>query len=295
MGDFTLTVLDIPNVGHGVGLALVLQTPGGRTYLYDTGCGYPEGDGWAGDHNTGRDLIAPFLAARGIAELDGVIISHAHYDHFGGLIWLADHFAIRRLIDNGYVFTGSRDDHYNTELQHYERLRAAFAGRPGAYQAVTAGATLDLDPDLTVQVVAPPAEYFSDPGAGTHEDWNPAAHYLLNSNSLGLRVQHGEVAFLLPGDIEKGDQARFLLPSLPPGALRCDVMVAPGHGLHTHPDFVAATQPRLVAASLFADWLGSCTACGEFERVGAEVYVTGRDGTVQIVSDGTTWTMTTGT
>lgn len=54
-GLFQLTVLDIPDVGRGVGLALILQTPTGGTWLYDTGNGYPEGDGWVADCNTGRD------------------------------------------------------------------------------------------------------------------------------------------------------------------------------------------------------------------------------------------------
>jgi len=289
MPPFTLTVLDVPDVGHGVGLALVLQTPTGKTILYDTGCGYPEGDDYAAGHNSGRDLIAPWLAARGIAELDAVIISHAHYDHFGGLIWLVDNVPIRQLIDTGYTFTGEADDHYNQELARYEELRALFQARPGAYQAALAGDVLDLDPELEVEVVAPPAGFFSDAGSESHENWNPAAHYMLNSNSLMLRLQHGDVAFLLPGDIEKDDQARHLLPSLPEGKLKCDVLVAPGHGLHTHPDFVAATRPQVVAASLFARWLSSCSAIEGFEGIGAQVFVTGRDGHIEIVSDGHTY------
>jgi len=295
MGHFTLTVLNVPDVGHGVGLALVLQTPTGKTILYDTGCGYPEGGDYAAGHSSGRDLIAPWLAARGISELDVVIISHAHYDHFGGLIWLVDHMPIHRLIDSGYVFGGQADAHYSTELGHYERLRAVFQARPGAYQAAVTGDMLDLDPELEVEVTAPPAGFFADPGAGSHQDWNPAAHYMLNSNSLGLRLRHGDVVFQLPGDIEKDDQARHLIPSLPPGKLRCDVLVAPGHGLHTHPDFVAATQPQVVVASLFPRWLESCSAVEGFEAIGARVYVTGRDGHVAITSDGTAWTATAGT
>ncbi|OGV72722.1 MAG: hypothetical protein A3K19_02795 [Lentisphaerae bacterium RIFOXYB12_FULL_65_16] len=44
MSNFILTVLNVPDVGHGVGLAVVLQTPTGKTILYDTGCGYHRTD-----------------------------------------------------------------------------------------------------------------------------------------------------------------------------------------------------------------------------------------------------------
>ena len=143
---FVLTVLDIPDIGRGVGLAIVLQTPGGRTYLYDTGTGYPAPGGWASDQNTGRDLIAPFLRERSIDALDGVIISHAHYDHFGGLLWLVDQIPIAKLIDSGYEFRGEADAHYSRELADYVEIRERFRQRPGAYQAVCAGQTLDLRP-----------------------------------------------------------------------------------------------------------------------------------------------------
>ncbi|MBP8954306.1 MAG: hypothetical protein KBI47_18055 [Armatimonadetes bacterium] len=52
-GTFTLTVLNIPDIDRGVGLAIILQTSGGSTVLYDTGTGYPEGDGWQGGWNRG--------------------------------------------------------------------------------------------------------------------------------------------------------------------------------------------------------------------------------------------------
>lgn len=283
---FSVTMLDIPDIERGVGLALVLQTPGGCTYLYDTGSGYPVGDGWEHDHNSGRDLIMPWLEARGISEVDGVIISHAHYDHFGGLLWLVDHLPIRWLIDSGYEFGGVANDHYRKELADYEGLRRSFQAKADGYQAATAGARLELDQELHVEVIAPPAGFFQDPQIADRADWNPAAHYLLNSNSVMLRIQHGDVVLLLPGDIEREDQARLLLPSVAPGKLKSDVLIAPGHGLHTHPDFVAVTRPTLVAVSLFGRWLGACTACEEFEAIGAEVHVTGRDGEITIVSDG---------
>ncbi len=63
-GKFTLTVLNIPDIQRGAGTAIVMRTPSGKTWLYDTGSAYPErlsSDGWVANFNTGRDLIAPFL------------------------------------------------------------------------------------------------------------------------------------------------------------------------------------------------------------------------------------------
>lgn len=99
-GTFILTCLEIPDVQRGAGLAIVLQLPSGKTCLYDTGSAYPDAssaDGWQASFNAGRDLIVPFLAKAGIKEIDTVFISHAHYDHFGGLMWLKDHFPIKKL------------------------------------------------------------------------------------------------------------------------------------------------------------------------------------------------------
>lgn len=292
-GNFTMTVLNVPDIDRGVGLALILQLPNGQTWLYDTGNGYPEGDGWQSDCNTGRDQIAPFLSEHGIESLDGVIISHAHYDHFGGLLWLVENVPIGRLIDAGYSFTGERDDHYNTELADYDRVRDLFRSRPGAYQAALAGDILDLDPALQIEVIAPPHGYFQRDSSIEHPDWNPAAHFMLNTNSLMLRITHGDVVFVLPGDIELQDQSALLMRAVAPEKLRCDVLVAPGHGLHTAPEFAEASRPKLTIVSLIKRWLGSCSACEIFTAVGSEVLVTGVVGDVQVTSDGQRYEVTT--
>lgn len=153
------TCLEIRDVNRGAGLAVVIETPGGKTYLYDTGNGYPEGVGWAADYNAGRDTILPYLKRRGISSVDGVIISHAHYDHFGGLLWLAEHFPVARLYDAGYKFQGESSTAYSEELAAYDRLRDKFKARPGVYVEAHTGDHLEFDSQLEIEVTAP-AERF---------------------------------------------------------------------------------------------------------------------------------------
>ncbi len=93
LGGWILAVVPIPPstleadvlaVGHG--LAVVIQTPGGPSLLYD--CGR------MGDPSVGRRIIAPALWSRGITRIDEVVLSHADQDHFNGLSDLLDRFAV---------------------------------------------------------------------------------------------------------------------------------------------------------------------------------------------------------
>lgn len=288
-GKFTLTCLDLPDIQRGAGLALVLQTPGGRTILYDTGNGYPSKtnpSGWEADHNDGRDVIAPFLNQRGVKSLDGVVISHAHYDHFGGFIWLKDHYPIRRLYDPGYVMPGRAPGDWGGELGHWTKLREEFKRRPGVYQEAHTGDKLDWDERLEVEVLAPPKTFFGDPHPELRPKNDPPSHYLVNANAMALRIRHGKVVFVLGGDIESDDQKQSLLPSLPQGKLKCDVLIAPGHGIHATPEFAAAARPKIVAASVFARYAKGIPSYKVYGAVGAKVYSTGLNGNIEIVSDG---------
>lgn len=294
-GKFILTCLEIPDIQRGAGLAIILQTPGGRTFLYDTGSAYPDAkspDGWQAQFNAGRDLVQPFLAKAGVKEIEAVFISHAHFDHFGGLLWLADHFPIKKLVDSGYVFGGEANADYNGELGSYNKLRDSFKAR-GAYLEAHTGDPLALDDQLAVEVIAPPKEFFTKPYPELRAANDPPAHYLVNANSLGLRITHGKTVFLLPGDIQAEDQVLALLPSLPAEKFKCHVLVAPGHGLHSPRQFAEATRPEVTLCSVFPRYAGGLSARKIFAAVGSRVCVTGLHGQLQAVSDGERHTVTT--
>lgn len=126
-------------------------------------------------------------------------------------MWLADHFPIRKLYDSGYEFPEATSEAWQEELGDYAKLRKKFKDR-GAYQEVHSGDHLMWDKNLDVEVLAPPKGYFGEHQLESSETLDPPAHYLVNANSVELRIRHDNVVFLFPGDIEKEHQERSLLP-----------------------------------------------------------------------------------
>jgi beta-lactamase superfamily II metal-dependent hydrolase len=94
------------------------------------------------------------------------------------------------------------------------------------------------------------------------------------------------MVFLLPGDIQREDQVQSLLPSVKPEELRCNILVAPGHGIHSTPEFALATRPEVTIASVIARYGKSSPAPKVFGGVGSKVFITGLHGRITIVSDG---------
>lgn len=290
-GEFIITCFEMKDIGRGAGLAVLLQTPNGHAYLYDTGIGYPsktDPSGWVGNFNAGRDVIAPFLRKNNIHAIDGVVISHAHLDHYGGLLWLVDHFPIRKLYDGGYEFHGPLPPDWQSELGGYSQLRNRFRQRPGGYQEVHTGDKLNWDPSLDVEVLAPPRHYFGEPHPEKRSPKDPPAHYLVNANSTDVRIRHGNIVFLFPGDIEKEDQVQSLLKSVPREKFKCDILIAPGHGINScqSPEFAEATRPKVVIASLLARWLKGNRSPALYGKFGGKVYFTAVEGQIRVVSDG---------
>ena len=186
-GKLIITYLNMPK--HG--LAVVVQTPGGKTWMIDTG---PQSD----DYDAGRDTIAPFLKARDITKLDGIAISHPHGDHYGGSRWLVENIPVTTFVDTGYAARGFS--------LTYNRIRQIAQERGANYIAATEGDTLDFDPALTVEVLSPPK-------AMHNTDTDPAKiteHGLLNTNSLFLRMTHGKNVIFFPGDAY-GTGQRYVL------------------------------------------------------------------------------------
>src|SRR6185436_5950139 len=86
--------LDIYVVDVEGGNATLFVSPSRESLLIDTG-----NAGAAAARDAGRILEA--IKDAGLQQIDHLIITHWHGDHFGGLAELASHIPIREFIDHG--------------------------------------------------------------------------------------------------------------------------------------------------------------------------------------------------
>jgi competence protein ComEC len=199
-------------VGHGG--CTVIETPDGRTLLYDAGA--------LNGPDLTRRIVAPYLWHRGIRRIDDVLLSHADLDHFNGLPALIDRFRIGRVVLTP-TFADKTTPGVREALNVIERAKVPT-------RIVTAGDVLTAG-DVTFEVLHPPSD--GPPGVE-------------NVRSLVLLVRHAGHSILLTGDLEGAGLERVL--AMPPRPV--DVMMAPHHGskVANTPALGAWAKPRLVIA-----------------------------------------------
>jgi competence protein ComEC len=213
-GCLTLTALD---VGHGD--AIVLSLPEGQRVLVDGG-GLP-----ATSFDVGERVVLPYLLDHGGRRLDAVVLTHADFDHIGGL------FAIVNSMDVGEVWeSGAR-----WERPAYHRLRQAARRREVALRRLRAGDSFRWGGVLWEILAASGA-----PGLESPENEN--------DRSIVMRLTLGESSVLLTGDAGEELERALLSRGVP---LEADVLKVAHHGSQssTTAPFLAAVRPRFAILS----------------------------------------------
>ena len=288
-GRFEMTVINPEVVSGGAGLCVIMRTPSGRTYMFDTANGIDQSV-----KNNGKDIIIPWLEKRGIGRIDGLILSHYHSDHFGGLLYLADHFEIAHIFDNSFeplnAYGNKEVDSAKRCLYNWEKKH------PGAVtRYLVEGDELGWnEPGVKFEVVWPPKTgYCTALDRGPDYKRNGSTHHLLNANSTGLRIHVGEVDYLILGDINSDYVTEYMRSYMErKGTWTANVVVLHCHGIPDDKGVnIAAMKPlpEVAIASLGnLKWMFSAGkgSVNIYSKMGIKAYATNLHGNISVSSDG---------
>ncbi|MCE9666825.1 DNA internalization-related competence protein ComEC/Rec2 [Myxococcus stipitatus] len=238
----------------GQGDAVVISSRGQHALV--------DGGGSPGGIDTGERFVVPYLRHQGISRLELAVLSHPHPDHALGLVSALEQVPTARL----WLPAGDEGGPLSRQV--------IAAARDARVEEIEAGhPSLGLG-EARLEVLGPPTL--------------PERELLegVNDRSIVLRVRHGDVTVLLPGDVEAEAEAELL-----PGLEAVTVMKAPHHGSRTSstPALLRRARPRHV---IFC--VGRRNRFGfphpeveeRYRALGSECWRTDVDGAVTVESDG---------
>ncbi len=199
-GALRLVVFDV-----GQGLSVAAQTQN-HALLYDAGPDFP------GEADSGNRILIPSLRAQGIAQLDGLILTHDDTDHTGGAL------SVLQAIPVGWISSSLSADH--PLLSNTQQPVRCQDGQRWEWDGVR------------FEILHPSRRSYGD------------ASVRDNDRGCVLRISTGAQSVLLAADIEKASEPRLLQAH--PDQLPATLLVVPHHGSGTSSthEFVDAVHPR---------------------------------------------------
>lgn len=203
----------------GAGQCAVLQTPDGKTYLFDAGT--------RSGFDVYHRVLAPFLHEMRLPCPQTAFVSHANADHYSALPDLASAGELTTLYTN---------DHFGRDKSPYEaenRLLELLHADGVTVRRLRRGDHLQLDERTCIDVLWPP---------------EGRTGLTMNSASLVLRITCDGKRLLLTGDVDEPAQSELLKN---PAQLRADALILPHHGgwEKTLPAFIEAVEPSVILVS----------------------------------------------
>lgn len=273
-GQLIISMLDI-----GQGDAVLIQT-GAKNILIDTGDDKYYEDGKKGKENT--QLLTELQKLK-IDHIDTLVMTHAHADHIGKADKVIAQYGVKELDYNGIP---------STSKYFINALKAAKAN--GTQQVkVKAGDVLDFGNGVSFEIVSPSQSLIDEDTAAI----KAKKKVDVNNESVVGRLTFGDFAMLFTGDAE-GPVEKTMAASYGK-KLKCQVLKAGHHGSKTSStaEFLKLVQPESVVMSLGVNnQYGHPheALLNRLQKQGVKnIYRTDANGTITIVSDGSSYSITT--
>ncbi len=234
----TRTTLDIYVVDVEGGNATLFVAPSGQSLLIDTGN--------VGPQASVRDAERIMDAARDahLTQIDHLITTHWHGDHYGGLAELAKRIPIRDFIDHGQnVQPNPAVDEFLAKV--YPTLYA------GAKHTVAKAGDKIAIAGLDIDVVTSAGEIIKTalPGAGAPNPYcasfKPGTNNAEDPMSVAIAVAFGKFRTIHLGDLTKNKEFELMCPTNRIGAV--DAFLGLHHGVDSSNSevMIHATHPRV--------------------------------------------------
>lgn len=232
-GTFDIYVVDVEG-----GNATLYVTPSRQSVLIDTGNG-----GVAGARDALRIMAA--VKDAGLSEIDYLVTSHWHGDHFGGMAELASRVPIRTFVDHGpNVQPSPAADEFLQQV--YPKLLGG-----AKHLVVKAGDKLSL-PGLDWRIVASAGEVIKTPLPGRGV-LNPFCASFVsqeidkgeNAQSVGSVMTFGRFRVAHLADLTWNKEHELMCPRNPLGTVDLNMVSHHGQPNSNAPVLVHALQARV--------------------------------------------------
>jgi competence protein ComEC len=221
-----------------------------------------------GKPSAGPTVLA-YLRAHSIDDIDVMIASHPDSDHIGGLIDVlnATDIPVQQVIYSGYPGGTTTWNDFTTAVAN-EGISLTIAQFPNTYTW-----------DSTTAYILNPVSGLSNPET--------------NNASVVILLRYGNIKFFFPGDISSTVEATVVAHGTPVAA---QILKVAHHGsaYSSSTSFLSAVNPLEAIISVGANSYGhpSADTISRLFAAGARVWRTDQQGTIVVVSDGTTYSIT---
>ncbi|HVZ60820.1 MAG TPA: MBL fold metallo-hydrolase [Terriglobales bacterium] len=229
------------------GNSTLFVSPSGESVLIDTGSGSYPGTNAADGRSRDVDRILEAVEDAGLKQIDYLITTHWHGDHFGGLAELARRIPVRHFIDHGpQIVENDRATEFLRDVypKLYEKATRTIA-KPGDKIPV-AGLDWRVVSSAGVGIKTPlPGAGAPNPYCASYKPIDEFSDGEENAASVASVVTFGRFRVAHMGDMTQSREFKLMCPNNKVGTI--DLLVVSHHGLAVSNSeaLVHALHPRV--------------------------------------------------